>query len=94
LRLRSVSHLGQIEQAIIETNGEISVFYVPDEEVRYGLPIIPGRCEEKLEAISKEDYYACTYCGNAKKLVPAPSHSCDSCGRTEWLKATNEKRIK
>src|SRR5687768_14561722 len=41
LRLNSISHLGQIKLAIIETNGEISIFFQPDDEVKWGLPILP-----------------------------------------------------
>src|SRR5215204_865571 len=63
LRLHSVAHLGQVYQAIMETNGEVSVFYYPDEEVRYGLPIIPGETERKMKAINTTDYYSCHFCG-------------------------------
>ena len=37
LRVNSVEQLGQVRLAILETNGQISVFYYPDEEVRAGL---------------------------------------------------------
>lgn len=93
LRLKSVSHLGQIEQAIIETNGEVSVFYRPDEVIGYGLPIIPSLYEDKWETIPKEGHYACTYCGNTEYLHPAPLHYCKRCGKKEWLTAINYKRI-
>lgn len=94
LRLHSVSHLGQVEEAIIETNGEISVYYFPDEEVKPGLPIIPRLCEEKLVAIAKEDLYSCGFCGHTEKLQPANEHSCPRCKRKEWIKSIDRKRIK
>lgn len=93
LRLHSVSHLGQVEEAIIETNGEISVFYVPDDEVRYGLPIIPSLCEKKMTALPTEDYYACNFCGYTEKLAPASVHVCPCCQKKQWLKAIDKKRI-
>src|SRR5690606_32865684 len=40
LRIKSIAHLGQVKSAYIETTGEISVYYFPDEEVQYGLPIV------------------------------------------------------
>ncbi len=40
LRLDSVSQLGQVEQAFLETNGEVSIFYYEDEKVKPGLPIL------------------------------------------------------
>ncbi len=36
LRLQSVSHLGQVEEAIIETSGQISLFFYSDDEVNTG----------------------------------------------------------
>jgi uncharacterized membrane protein YcaP (DUF421 family) len=94
LRLHSVSHLGQVQQAILEANGESSIFYYPDEEVKYGLPIIPDFYDNKLKSIPTEDYYACTYCGYTAKLKPVAEYSCPCCHKKEWLKAINSKRIK
>ena len=36
LRLNSVEQLGQVRLAIMETNGQISVYYYPDDEVKPG----------------------------------------------------------
>jgi uncharacterized membrane protein YcaP (DUF421 family) len=93
LRLNSVSHLGQVQQAILETNGELSIYYCPNDQVSYGLPIIPSLCTDKLREIPLEDVYACTFCGNTEKLKPAPQHICSSCKKDLWLKAIDEKRI-
>jgi uncharacterized membrane protein YcaP (DUF421 family) len=48
LRLQSVSQLGQIEQAIVESSGNISIFYYPDEDVKSGLPIMPDSLEKSV----------------------------------------------
>ena len=37
LRLNSVEQLGQVRLAIMETNGQISVYYYPDDEVKRAL---------------------------------------------------------
>ncbi|RYF81977.1 MAG: DUF421 domain-containing protein [Chitinophagaceae bacterium] len=93
LRLHSISHLGQVQEAIIETNGEISVFYFPDEKVKHGLPIIPSLCENKLTAISTEDYYSCVFCGYTGKVAPTTSYTCPCCQKKEWLRAIDRKRV-
>lgn len=93
LRLHSISHLGQVAEAIIETNGEISVFYYPDEEVKHGLPIIPRLCENKLIVIPTADYYSCAYCGYTAQLQPAQKQVCPCCQKKEWVKAIDRKRI-
>ena len=41
LRIYGVSQLGQIHEAIQESSGSISIFYYPEEDVKYGLPIMP-----------------------------------------------------
>src|SRR5690606_29515861 len=45
LRQNQVSHLGQVETVIIEADGNLSVFYYPDDKVHPGLPILPHELE-------------------------------------------------
>ena len=93
LRMHSISHLGQVKEAMIETNGEVSIYFFKDDEVEYGLPIIPSLGEHPLKSIPKVDVYSCMNCGYTEKLQPATSHTCPTCKKKEWLKAMNEKRI-
>ncbi len=62
LRVNSVEQLGQVRLAILETNGQISVFYYPDEEVRAGLSILPAHCTTRYTTIPQEGIYACVRC--------------------------------
>lgn len=94
LRLNSVTHLGQVQQAILETNGEVSIFYFSDEEVLFGLPVLPNLCNVTLQHIKQEGRYACAVCGNTEELLPAEKHTCSVCGKSNWVKAINWKRIK
>jgi hypothetical protein len=93
LRLKGVSQLGQIQEAIEEVSGDISIFYYRDEEVKYGLPILPDSLEGKQTEIQKENYYACIFCGCTQLLTPAVSHSGVSCGKKECVVASDKKRI-
>lgn len=93
LRQQSVSHLGQVKMAIIETSGNISLFYYPDEEVKYGLPILPEPFKDVTYAIPAEYHYSCTFCAYTEKLKPASSHICPECKKTEWVRSINETRI-
>ena len=93
LRLKSVSHLGQISKAIIETSGEISIFYYPDDGVKYGLPILPGAFFNQNKNIEKAGIYACTFCGTTERLKPVPQHVCPECGKDKWVAAINDVRI-
>ena len=93
MRVYNVSHLGQIEQAWLETSGELSIFYYEDEDVKFGLPIRPDEYEEQLVAITSKGIYTCSFCGQVTELEPAPIHHCDVCGRDHWNKAINNRRI-
>ena len=93
LRLKGVSHLGQVENAIIETNGGISVFFFPDEKVKHGLPIMPGSLDKQLRKINTAGHYACVFCGDTRKLEPAAHHTCPTCKKDKWIEASDKKRV-
>lgn len=93
LRLKGISHLGQVETAIIETNGGVSVFFYPDEKVKPGLPILPGSLDEQFEKINSAGYYACVFCGETQKLEPTTRHACSTCKKDKWVKANDKKRV-
>lgn len=93
LRLRGISHLGQVETAIEETSGEVSVFYFPDEEVRYGLPIMLDSLDNPLKKIDQKGYYSCTFCGYTEEKEVGNAGDCKSCQRDLWVSSSNKKRI-
>ncbi len=94
LRQQGVSHLGQIDAAILETSGTLSIYFYPDEEVKPGLPILPRLFCETLNKITEPGIYACRFCGNTEKLKPTNQHKCKKCKYTEWVKAINVKRVR
>jgi uncharacterized membrane protein YcaP (DUF421 family) len=93
LRMQSVSQLGQIEIAIQESSGDMSIIFYADEEVKFGLPIMPDSLENWQEKISDINYYACIFCGYTEKLKPANECVCPECKKNRWVKATNKKRV-
>jgi uncharacterized membrane protein YcaP (DUF421 family) len=93
LRLQGVSHLGQVQTAIIETNGGVSLFFYPDEDVKYGLPIMPDSLNHQSQKINTAGFYACTFCGYAEKMEPVNQHICKKCKKDRWIKASNKKRV-
>lgn len=93
LRLKGISQLGQIEKAIEESSGEISVFYFEDENVKYGLPIMPDSLKYTLKSINVEGYYSCTFCGHTDKKQIGNTENCPKCNKNEWVGASNKKRV-
>ena len=92
LRSRSIEHLGQVRSAYLEPSGEVSIFFYKDEDVKYGLPLLPELYYQKSKTIFKEDYHACAFCGHTQKLVKG-SHNCPVCNRDEWVAAIKTLRI-
>lgn len=93
LRLKGVSQLGQVQTAIEEISGDISVFFYEDKEVKYGLPIMPDILEQVLNRIPSDGYYACTHCGAAAFKTQQSTIICNTCGKSEWLPASNSRRV-
>uniref|UniRef100_UPI0028AF7ACF YetF domain-containing protein n=1 Tax=Chryseobacterium taichungense TaxID=295069 RepID=UPI0028AF7ACF len=93
LRLKGISQLGQIEQAIEEISGEISVFYLEDEKIKYGLPIMPDSLSNPLKYIKKQGYYSCTFCGHTEEKHNGEAGNCQKCKKNEWVPASNKKRV-
>lgn len=93
LRQRSVSHLGQVQLAIIETNGAISMYYYSNEVVRWGLPILPHLYNKRLKGCFGAGPYACTMCGQVEDIRNnEEGQLCRVCENDEWVLAIKSPR--
>lgn len=92
LRMKSIEHLGQVKLAHIETSGDISAYFYSDEEVKYGLPILPSLFNLKSKIISNKGMYSCAFCGYTEEKN-IEKDTCKVCGNEEWVKSINSKRI-
>lgn len=93
LRLKGVSHLGQIEFAIEEVSGDISVFFFEDGKVKYGLPIMLHSLDNSVRNIEEPGHYSCTFCGYTEEKTSGNAGSCKNCGKHNWVEASNTLRI-
>lgn len=93
MRLKGISHLGQVKSVIEETSGDISVFFYTEEETKYGLPIMPHSLDHPLKVIADKAHYSCTFCGFTEEKNPGNAGACKNCGKTNWVKASNKKRV-
>jgi uncharacterized membrane protein YcaP (DUF421 family) len=93
LRQHSVSHIGQVQLAIIETNGTASLYYFSDEEVRWGLPILPHLYNKRLKGLPGAGPYACTRCGQVEDIKNnEEGQLCQVCGNDKWVLAVKSPR--
>lgn len=93
LRMQGVSQLGQVEEAIVESSGNVSVFFYEEKDVKYGLSVMPGTLDGGIKVITVPGYYSCTFCGHTEKQKPATVVVCSNCRKTEWVEASNRKRV-
>lgn len=93
LRISSVEQLGQVRLAILETNGQISVYYYHDDDVKPGLCILPDKCIERFIRVPDEGEYACICCSHILTLSAGEQRLCPRCKHPEWTKASRAKRI-
>ena len=90
-RLRGVFHLGQVEHAILETTGEVSVYFYDHKQIKYGLPILPDSLKKTVKTFEVDIFYSCTFCGQTVKYTIENTFVCPNCQNTEWVKASNRK---
>lgn len=93
MRQKSVMHLGQIDIAILEISGEVSLYFYEDDDVLYGLPILPLLYENQICKIVEEAHYSCYFCGFTEIIETTTHHICSNCNHDKWVKSLNCKRI-
>ncbi|MEX9252935.1 DUF421 domain-containing protein [Pseudenterobacter timonensis] len=93
LRLNSVEQLGQIRLAIMETNGQISIYFYENDEVKPGLCILPDGCIERYVTVPDTDEYACIRCSLVTRLQAGEKQLCPRCKNPAWTKVSRAKRI-
>lgn len=93
LRMEGVSHLGQVENAYLEASGQISVFFYPDEQVKYGLPTFPEKLEHDVQFITEAGFWSCGFCGNTEQLHAQQINTCQNCGKNKWIRSVNNVRV-
>lgn len=93
LRVKDVTHLGEISKAFFETTGQISVMFKPSKKIKCGLPILPKseiNSDDIIlanEIVTSEGVYACTNCGDTKGYFKNDIiKSCVCCGEMKWIK--------
>ncbi len=95
MRINNIEHLGQVRKAYIETNGQVSIFFYEDDEVKPGLPLLPEVFKKRSHLITQSGMYACTFCGNVEELSSTnATHTCPKCKRMTWVVALTNRRVK
>ncbi|KAB7728769.1 DUF421 domain-containing protein [Rudanella paleaurantiibacter] len=88
LRQGGIEHLGQVRLAILEPNGQLSVFRSTDDVGKPGLPILPHLLRLETDTLVVPGQYACTTCGHVQPFEGTETQpACRQCGHHHWVKA-------
>ncbi len=93
LRQQSVEHLGQVRLGILETDGEVSLFFFESESVRPGLSVMPPELRPEYSCAPDEGRYACNQCGFTLTLQAQDRRRCPRCNKQSWSKALANARV-
>ncbi|WP_312774144.1 DUF421 domain-containing protein [Atlantibacter hermannii] len=93
LRLSGTEQLGQVKLAILETNGQLSVYFYSDENVRPGLPILPDSHKPAFKVMPDAGDYACIRCSEVVSMKAGEKLMCPRCAHKEWVKASRARRV-
>jgi uncharacterized membrane protein YcaP (DUF421 family) len=90
LRVEGIEQLGQVRAAILEPNGQLSVFQFKETDILPGLPILPNELDKHTDHIEVAGHYACCGCGKVEPLqVGTDPVICQQCSKTDWVKAVH-----
>lgn len=92
LRQRGVEHLGQVRLGILETDGNVSLFFHDAASVRPGLPVLPEAYRPNYYQIPSSGLYACTRCGFPQVIETQQTAVCPRCENAQWTLALTNPR--
>lgn len=94
LRQQGVEHLGQVRIAILETDGDVSVFYYDNDSVRPGLSVMPYDHQSHYTVVPASALYCCVACGFPEPIDQDQEATCPRCKQTLWSPALATKRCR
>lgn len=94
LRQQGVEHLGQVRLGILETDGDVSLFFFEPTAVRPGLSVLPAEHRQVYERAPSSGMYACVRCGFPQPLESQQQMQCTRCSYARWSKAMSHSRLR
>ena len=94
LRQQGVEHLGQVRLGILETDGDVSLFFFEPAAVRPGLSVLPAEHRPVYDRAPASGMYACVRCGFPQPLESQQQMRCSRCAAGSWTKAMTHSRLR
>ncbi|KTC53376.1 hypothetical protein AO262_31430 [Pseudomonas fluorescens ABAC62] len=94
LRQRGVEHLGQVRLGLVETDGDISLYFHDEKDLRPGLSVLPEEHRPEFQKVPSSALYCCVKCGFAQSIEQAQEARCVRCGHDVWSTALSTRRAR
>lgn len=94
LRQQGVEHLGQVRLGILETDGDVSLYFNDAESVRPGLSVLPKEYRSIHRQAPSSGLYACTRCGYPQVIEEHKQAKCPRCENEQWSLALTNPRLR
>ncbi|WP_313456568.1 DUF421 domain-containing protein [Pseudomonas sp.] len=92
LRQLGVEHLGQVRLGLLETDGELSLYFYAPEDTRAGLSVLPVEHRPEYLTFPGAGVYCCVSCGAAAYHEAEQTAVCERCGHDVWSAALTAPR--
>lgn len=92
LRQQGVEHLGQVRLGLLETDGDLSLYFYGPEDTRPGLSVLPFEHRPEYTSPPAAGLYCCVACGFAAYHEAQDTLTCDRCGHAVWSPALDTLR--
>lgn len=93
LREKGVEHFGQVKLALLEIDGNLSVYFFSDETVKPGLSILPTSMIKTCNKIASSNIYSCMKCSYTLHIDTCDGFICPVCGGNSWAVSSINRRI-
>jgi uncharacterized membrane protein YcaP (DUF421 family)/DNA-directed RNA polymerase subunit RPC12/RpoP len=94
LRQLGVKHLGQVRLAILEIDGDLSIYFFEANDVRAGLSVLTPEHREVVVTPPSAGLYCCVRCGMPSELSAGSTAHCPRCHHDTWSKALTRQRVR
>lgn len=91
-RQRGVEHLGQVRLAIMEIDGDVSLYFFAAENVQPGLSVLPPEHREEYKIATHTGVHCCVNCGFGQIIESGSSAQCVRCDSEIWSPALTHRR--
>jgi uncharacterized membrane protein YcaP (DUF421 family) len=92
LRQRGVEHLGQVRLGLLETDGELSLYFYEPEDTKAGLSVLPFEHRPQYSSPPSAGLFCCVGCGFPTYHEAHDSVACERCGHVVWSPALDTLR--